>query len=259
MFEETEITDKAVEETKLPSWLNELLPEPKQPVAISYDADTKTAVNNYADGSTEVFDDIGQAYDVAESKGVGTEFSSSVEREFGLFVSIPSDRESFSRMLIPGSEVSHLNSLKYSYLAWTTGNLSWYEQSPDDFMAAYYFLDGHPCFWIKRTGGDAYDWETQGYASRLWHHPSYDDSKNVVHMMEAGAHVPGEYNQHYHDFRLDVYADSYENAIIETAALVHKFFNPNGTEREGVEYEKSQIELDLDEAAKRLEDLPLSS
>lgn len=251
MFDKSEITDEAIRNTELPAWLSPLLPEPTQPVVIDYDVATKTIVNKHSDGTTEEFDDIGKAFYAAEEKGMGTQFSSAVHEEFGYFPSPPNSSE----MLITHSEVSELNRLKYSYLGWITGNLPWYEESPDDFMASYYFLDGHPCFWLKNERGGVYDWEIQGFASRLWHHPSFGKDKKVVHMMEAGAHVEGSYNQHYHDLRLDVYADSYENAIIETAALVHKFFNTDGTEREGVEYQKSQLELDLEDRSNEVSKL----
>jgi hypothetical protein len=66
-------------------------------------------------------------------------------------------------------------------------------------------------------------------------------------MMETGSMVPPERKHRYHDLRLDTYEDTYEKGIIATAKLVHKFNDLDGSERPDVDYEKSELEVILEE------------
>jgi hypothetical protein len=59
--------------------------------------------------------------------------------------------------------------------------------------------------------------------------------------------VPPERKHRYHDLRLDTYEDTYEKGIIATAKLVHKFNDLDGSERPDVDYEKSELEVILEE------------
>ena len=52
---------------------------------------------------------------------------------------------------------------------------------------------------------------------------------------------------HYHDYRLDVWADTFEQAFIELAAMVHKFFDHQGVERPDVPHVKPAWALELQE------------
>lgn len=62
------------------------------------------------------------------------------------------------------------------------------------------------------------------------------------------------YQEHYYDMRLDVFADTYEAAIIAFASKVDTFFYPDGTKREGVAYEKSERELSIEESLCELQE-----
>lgn len=139
-----------------------------------------------------------------------------------------------------------------SYLGFLQNALA-YLKNPTDFMLAWNFLDHHPFAWYRWNKERPDDWATEGLISKMWLQPTYDKEGNILFMMEAGAAVEPERTSHYHDPRLDVYAPSFNDAIIEMAALVHKFFHLDGSERENVEYEKSELELTLEERMKEVE------
>lgn len=138
--------------------------------------------------------------------------------------------------------------LEYNhYLSWLNHTVRDYLETPQDFLAAYSFLDHHPAFWHQpRPEQYPHQWQTDSAISKMWIAPTSNAKGELVFMMECGATVPGT-NHHYHDLKLDVYAPSYNDAIIQTAALVHKFFDVDGSERPDVAYEKSDLEKLLDE------------
>jgi len=126
-----------------------------------------------------------------------------------------------------------------------------YEKDPDDFRTAWNWLDHHPAFWSRRSEDDFY-WSTESNA-HIWMGVSADREGNTVIMLEHGAAVRDSRTHHYHDLRLDVYAPTYEEAIIQLAAKVYQFFEVDGSARENVEYEKSELELVLEEKVAALD------
>lgn len=138
--------------------------------------------------------------------------------------------------------------LEYNhYLTWLNGTVRYYLEDPNDFLTAYYFLDSHPAFWYQpRPEEYPHQWQTGSAISNMWIQPTKNSKGELVFMMECGATVPGT-SHHYHDLKLDVYAPSYNDAIIQTAALVHKFFDLDGSKRPDVDYEKSELEKTLEE------------
>lgn len=112
---------------------------------------------------------------------------------------------------------------------------------------AYYMLDTHPAFWTRHKEEPTWHWETNGHVNGFW----FARGDNCW-MMEAGGHTP-DLTSTFHDIRLDVWGDTFEDCIMKMAELVDKFFNEDGTERENVEYEKSELELLLDERLKELD------
>lgn len=125
--------------------------------------------------------------------------------------------------------------LEYSnYFSYLKDSLN-YLKNPKDFMNAWHFLDNHPFAWMRKIHNNKTYWVKDQNISKMWLQPSFDNNK-ITFMMEAGAAIEPNRSSTYHDLRLDVYASSYNNAIIEMAALVHKFFHLDGTERENVDY-----------------------
>ena len=85
-----------------------------------------------------------------------------------------------------------------------------------------------------------------------WVYKDEDDGRLRI-CLETGAHVDKVsdsvkiYQEHYHDYRLDVCADSFEQAFIQLAELLYKFFDNHGIERPDVEYLKPQWVLELEQ------------
>lgn len=253
---------------ELPKWLKELLPEPALPAAIKF-RDGEYFVHYPENGEypesaiSGSFESIVEAYESINTRETDPIFDPSLpelkdrHNRSGM-ISVKSDLGSgFSRVLISSTENDHLNILRYNYDQWQN-SAPQYLANPDDFLMAYYFLDGHPCFWTRELTSqgehrDPFSWKMSGHAMNLWSMPqlSKENSTGVTFMMEAGSHIAPAYTSKYHDLRLDVYGNSYEDAIIKTAALVHKFFDLEGNERENVEYEKSQLEVELEASLER--------
>lgn len=253
---------------ELPKWLKDLLPEPALPAVIKY-SEGKYFVDYPEDGEypeskrSEPFDNIVAAYESVNIRVIDPIFDESLPE-----LEDPDNREGmvwteselgpgFATMLISSTEDDHLKILKYSYINWRN-TAKEYLAHTDDFLMSYYFLDGHPCFWTRKLDNsgnprDPFDWNTSGHAMNLWSSPNFSEknSTGVSFAMEAGAHLAPNYITHGRDFRMDVYGESYEDAIIKTAALIHKFFDLEGNERENVDYVKSQLEVDLEDALAR--------
>lgn len=255
-----------VNKVELPEWLSNLLPEARKPYFIDYDEETAQYVILSPTGEkVEEFDNLLEAHDRADhldsendsSGGKDINANAPEVKENDIrgksMITIEQDDSKFLRMLFFTNDDTKIRILKYSYGYWQNTVLPHYRKNPSDFMASWHFLDSHPAFWTKSPyDNNRYSWETSGYAQSMWHVPSVDDEGTVYHMMEAGASVPPNHTEHYHDLRLDVFASSYEEAVVETAALVDKFFHSDGTERKNVEYEKSDLELILED---RIDDL----
>jgi len=159
--------------------------------------------------------------------------------------SVESDRKGFHKVMIGpldnrGLDFAH-------FYQWLKEARQWIENQ-DDFMAAYGFLEGHPAFW-KRPRPEEYpnQWSTDEGVSTIWSSPSYRNDGSIVMMMETGAMKAPARQHRYHDLRLDTYEDTYELGIIATAKKVHQFFDLDGSERPDVDYEKSELELVLEE------------
>jgi hypothetical protein len=128
-----------------------------------------------------------------------------------------------------------------------------YEKNPNDFVTAYNWVDYHPAFWTRYTA-DSNHWNIANN-SKVWVGVGvHEDSRKPYIMLEHGAAVPDERTSTYHDLRLDVYEDTYEEAFIALAAKVHKFFDVDGSERPDVDYKKSNLEKLLEEAVADLDE-----
>lgn len=252
----------------LPKWLNDLLPEPALPAVIKYSegkyfVDYPEDVEYPESKRSELFDNIVAAYESVNIRVIDPIFDESLpelkdsDNDKGMVFAESELGPGFAAMLISSTEDDSLKILKYSYINWRN-TAEEYLAHTDDFLMSYYFLDGHPCFWTRKLDNsgnprDPFDWNTSGHAMNLWSSPSFSkkNSTGVSFEMEAGAHLAPNYTTHGRDFRMDVYGTSYEDAIIQTAARIHKFFDLEGNERENIDYEKSQLELELEARLER--------
>lgn len=219
---------------KLPDWLEENLPTPR-PVEYIYYRDGAFYFRNWP------YATFAEAYD-AVTRDANMDFDQSVKDKMGwsdnglLFT-----EEGSNRLFVVSTDQERLWLVEQDFTNSIEAIRDW-RNNKDDFKASYYMLDGHPAFWTRHTPEPMYDWSNWGNVSeKFWFAPA---TKGM--MMECGAHIEPDYTDTYHDLRLDTFGESFEDCIIQTAALVDKFFHEDGTERENVEYEKSELELTLE-------------
>jgi hypothetical protein len=153
-----------------------------------------------------------------------------------------------TRLLISFTDDDRISLAKSNYLHFLF-KTERYRTNPNDFYTAYSWVRSHPAFWYRNRADSSY-WETG--KDGFWLDISKTKSGDLVYMLEGGAAVEPERTSHYHDMRLDVYAPSFEEAYIQFAALVDKFFNVDGSKRENVSYEPSELEKTLTERLSKL-------
>jgi len=268
-----------IETSLLPQWLAELLPPVQPPDILTLDGDEIVLV--CANGVVNLGTDIEEAYDQARVLTDNMEFGPELVAKFGDgelsadgFFCIPSD---FGiRLIAATTDTERLRRIEQAYKTWLEIYEKW-QRDKTKFMPAYLMISYHPAFWTRAnrikvddarwTPGELWEWNTGGYAGEMWILPVRDMDEHYF-MAEAGGHVAdlerchdgklvqilGDYTVTCHDLRLDVYAKTYEGACIEMALKVDKFFAPDGTERENVSYEKSELEKELDERSAKVEE-----
>lgn len=251
----------------LPAWLTEFLPEVTEPHVVSLGPD-KTLILTAPDGTITPYpgpaevSDATRGLDLAIEREVYEAYGEDPDMTLGIF--FPTGRN-LSGMLMAFSDKDRLHLLESAYSAALEATIR-YEADPTSFYAAYDFIDSHPAFWTCEDGG--WFWRTSGHCARVDQMVMRVDREEdnaeaypqgYVIALETGAHVgPDEhtgvehaYTAHYHDYRLDVYALTFEEAYVKLAALVHKFFNPDGTERPDVAHDKPEW---VEELERRVQD-----
>lgn len=243
----------------LPAWLHALLPTPAPALEVDF-REGRIAVVTPAGVVAATFPQGALAELAATLEGRDFSFTEAFmeaheEHSLGGFALSYPTSKSFSRLLFPSTDRDRLALLEDSYESSLRAAIR-YQANPTDFYSAYHFVDTHPAFWInKRLESDPWLWETQGHCNRVYQYVSRDEDGRVFVALETGAHLRPEgeeqhfvpYSGHYHDYRLDAYGSTFEEAILELAALVAKFFYPDGSERPEVEHEKPEWVLELEE------------
>lgn len=219
---------------QLPDWLESNLPIPRPIEYITY-ADGKFYFRGVG------YDSLIEAYDSAKPDA-NVDFHESVMDKMGwteddFFLT----EKGHNRLLVTCTDQTYRWLVETAFTS-AQGSIKHWRDNKDDFHASYYMLDTHPAFWTRLKVEPTTYWQDSGIVSaRFWFAPSTSGM-----MMECGAHIAPDYTDTYHDLRLDTYGKSFEDCIVQTAALVDKFFHEDGTERENVEYEKSELELTLE-------------
>lgn len=102
-----------------------------------------------------------------------------------------------------------------------------YLEDPENSGTAYNFINTHPMFWYKKKDngrGRIYitsdeGWERTSILVTIDKTPS--GKRETVVMLETG---PGN----YHDYNLDVYAPTFDDAIVKLAQLIHTHYDSHG-------------------------------
>lgn len=245
--------DRANEITapSLPNWLEAVLPEPTAPHVLSTLEENGQRILRITspDGETTDFQKISEVdnarhtggWDLTIEADVYDHFSSG--RAHGM-LSYPSEREGYVGMLLAYSDEKRRENLERAYADFLEAK-QLYEWDPKDFVKAWRFIDSHPAFWTAYDIDEhPWHWETEGYGSKLrqYVYSSQKDGLPVVNL-EAGGHVPHStsprgkaYSEHYGDWRLEVRARSFEEAILELAFRVSKAFDDQGNSLDEEEF-----------------------
>lgn len=219
----------------IPSWLEDMLPEPR-----------KISVMFYRDGryiiEEQGFDTVDAAYEWASDNAnfVIDDTVISSNKRIERFISQSSigisQDDGNMRLLMFSTDQERLNRLREGYERFLK-NLSAYEKNPHDFMSSYEFVDTHPLFWVLR-GNNNLDWSTGGMAQCGTMNPV----GNGEWLIEIGGHDE-EYREHVIEPRLCSAAKNLNDAYIDLAAKLHMFYDDEGNEIPNVEYTKSDLEL----------------
>ena len=241
---------------QLPDWLLEQLPQITEPAILSL-RDTKLVVT-YPDRMEAIHESLKDVqHQIHHVKPTDLQILPEVYQYFG------KDKES-GGLFFKTSE--HLSSSLFSYtdknkfehlqsaLQTAFENEQAYLANPTDFLTAYHFIDTQPAFWTVIGDVPSWYWNTGGHCQNVYH-GAYNDEDNgqLVIYLETGSHLNkvedgGKlYQEHYHDYRLDVWANTFEQAFIKLAAKVYKFFDHQGVERLNVPHIKPAWVLELDE------------
>jgi len=267
----------------LPEWLDELLPETRQPTELFLDGDM--VCTRSPDGRvTKLCEGIEEAYDLVNGDDIDIVFSDDVWRKFGDdqwellgSISVPAEDGYGYRMLMSHTDDDRLSLLEWGWKDSQKAYQDWVDDK-DEFYKSYLMVDRHPAFWTRGclfnpsderwTDDMLWSWDTTGYMQKVSVMPGYYGDRLLI-ALEGGGHVPdsdsighepahanvlGVYMEHYHDLRLDAFCETYEQAIVEFARLVDKFFAPDGTEREDIAYEKTELEKTLEERVREMEE-----
>lgn len=218
----------------IPLWLKELLPEPTVPHLLSSGNDTNGDLQLKApDGSVQYFESVKDLSRSKYTNAIDIIFDDSISTDLDCLFYEAENKN--IGMIIPYSDANRLQSLERSY-SYFLSTQKKYEAEPQSFVNCWQFIDSHPAFWTCPDLKDyPWSWNTEGYCSKLRQWVSINSEGKTVVTLEGGGHVPvashsgkSAYTEHYGDWRLEVNAETFEEAIIELAYRVTKSFNNEG-------------------------------
>jgi hypothetical protein len=228
--------------------------EPVKPtVLICFSVDSRMF---YAKDQVGEYETLAEIYDAVDRRDVQVKFDESVRLSGEVedfmgddlsMIGVRSERKGFRRILI-GRGQEGQDTLDYSHYYHFLLQAKQWLADQDDFVKAYSFIQMHPAFWYRPIPERSpYHWATDNGHESVWVCVTRNDKNEPVVMLEHGSSVEPEHTMHYHDFRLDVWAPTFEEAYIDLAKKTHKFFSLDGEERPDVEYKKTKLELELEE------------
>lgn len=221
--------------TDLPGFI-ELPVPPEVQTMIAVEKDGRTQVG-FVQAPGLAWDNPSEAYD-SLSSDAQIEFDDSINRpEWGELIGamfLGADQgDGTGRLLVSYTDQDKIYLLKQA-MRQHQKLCEKYQQTPDDFYLAYNWLLGHPAFWYRRekdSDGPTLEWVTDDGFHNMWTMVDREEDGHIVVVLEHGSAVPPARTVHYHDPRLDVVAPSFEDAYIQLARQVDKFFNLDGTDK----------------------------
>lgn len=233
----------------LPAWLEALLPEPREPMVMSV-VDEGTLRLRFPDGRIESFDTLPEAHRAALDSDLDLFVEDNVYEALGddrsrrhrLLFGYPSEgNDGYTTMVMSYTDDDRHAGLRAAYEAFLDAAAE-YVATPGDFPRAWRFIDQHPAFWTApNLDQHPWLWETSGYCSRITQFVRRHEEElgqggvgPALVSLDAGGHVPEDtgrgtrYRDHYADWRLEVTAHSFEEAILLLAERVEMCFDHEG-------------------------------
>lgn len=238
--------------TKLPAWLLAELPDRKAPALLLYKDNKYTSIS--PDNQEKTFDSIDEAYDyIKKDLELEVEFDESLPEYKKNGRIRGKTTENGIRALISFTDDSRLKKLEQEY-EYFLEIAKEYSENPNDFEICYNFVNTHPAFWIRPLKRNLWHWETYGHCAghkgRLTLEPFFHEDGTYLWKIETGEHVYPEYDECYYNYRLDAFGNTVEEAFIESARLINKFFNNDGTQKANIPHNKPQWVLEVEKAQK---------
>lgn len=244
--------DRAEEITapSLPNWLEELLPEPTAPHVLSTLEENGELILRVTspDGETTGFQKISEVDNARHKGGWDLTIEDDVYERFGKgrdygMLSYELEDSRYVGMLMAHSDGKRRATLERAYADFLEDK-QLYDWAPRDFVKAWRFIDSHPAFWTAHDLDEhPWYWETEGYGSKIRQYIYASKDGGPVVQLEAGGHVPHathpegkRYSEHYGDWRLEVRARSFEDAILELAFRVSRAFDAQGNSLDESEF-----------------------
>ena len=230
----------------LPDWLDELLPADR-PIQLLHVTDDEISIT-YPDGARSVHASLQEADEALREPDFDTKVVDERAEADGVFgrssVSFPAEK-GYVGMIFTHTDADRRRGLERDYEQ-SQRAIRRYRADPQDFASAWTMLDTHPAFWALSVDYEKapWHWNTSGYCSKLRQYVYADRKRGTIVRLEAGSHVPTKQNfdtggedvnylEHYGDWRLELEASSFEEAILALAHRVSICFKPDGTDREG--------------------------
>ena len=215
--------------TSLPDWVYEPMPTELTEIAIiSWNDEFQEFVVRFGKNNnmTTPFERIDEAYDfIKDKRNAQVVFDESVHGHQGK-IDVNMFFGENNRLLISHTDSESLDLLQYWMDSFQETNAK-YLENPHDWVQAYNWLDLHPAFWTHESG---FHWNNSNGLSEIYTSVWRDSNKTYV-TFEHGSHVPPKYDHFYHDLRLDVVAENFENAYVKLAKKVDEHFDSFGVER----------------------------
>ena len=237
-----------VKDIVLPKWLTREFPTHLPHMVISFKD------GNFVTSDRSTFATIEEAYDYASSYKDTNQvvLDASVDghggrlNSLGFFFCDPDFETGKTRLLMSYTTEEIVSNLKHDYLNWLTEICIDYSADPDDFITAHKWLSHHPVFWSKGTKEKSFNWATDvgldKMSINIW--ADKETGKPVV-FLEHGAHYEKDYISFYHDARIFVQEETFEEAVISMAKKVNAVFDTDGYERNA---KKSDDEEDFEDS-----------
>lgn len=206
----------------IPDWLSKALGDFSESSILW--TDSKSYIVSHKGEKDKIYDDLVDAYDSTDVHALILDASLTGKNDF--FTRRTDD--GFYRMFSGFTDDETAWDLECAFFGFADTIYPRYLNNPDSFVASYDFLSKHPAFWIRERAYESISkqhWITESLLSRHSIVPEeVGNTLQPVFRVELGGSASPEHTTTYFDEELSLKAPSYEQAVIEAAAMIEKYF-----------------------------------